>query len=281
MWNIQNNNYTSYLAGKVYVAPLISNIPTLIKWSNEAAIETYIEANATFTRFFGHQGLEITQDFKSKIASIKWDECDYQEIKYVKPWFMVKFDYLENLDLSALWVATWNIKVSIDSSPVAVTWEAKGTGWTVGQPIKATNKNWANTQVASLVVKAGWSALTLNTNYSVYVWNWTNGDLGFTYVVPLTTSALAITFDYSYTPNATEYQSEQSLTKQLPQLIVKIVWCPDSNGKYNTHYLVNCSMIWELTKWFVDLAEAGKSVSSPISFEWNYGWFVIDKVQRI
>lgn len=281
MWAIQNNNYTSYLAGKVYVATLPSGIPTLVKWSNEATIETYLEANCTFTRLFWVQWLEIMQDFKAKVASIKWEECDYQESKYSEPQLNCKFDYLENLDLSALAIATGNTKLAVVSSPTTVTAEAHWTWWTIAQPFKLTNKNGANTIVSSIVVKANAVALVLNTDYRTYVWNGTNGDLGYTYIVPLTAQTLAITVDYSYTPNASEYMSEQIITKSMPQLVIKILWCPDSSGKYNTHYLVNVTLAWQITRWFVNLAEAWKPIPSPISFEWNYGWFVIDKVQRI
>lgn len=90
----------------------------------------------------------------------------------------------------------------VAGTPTAVTGEAKGTGWTVGLPIKLNNKNGANTVVTSIVVKANGTPLTLSTNYQVYVGNGTNGELGATYIVPVTANALAITVDYSYTPNA-------------------------------------------------------------------------------
>lgn len=88
---------------------------------------------------------------------------------------------------------------TIAASPVAVTGEAKGTGWTQGKPIACTNKNGDNTIVASIVVKAP-ATLVLNTDYRTYVGDGTNGTLGVTYIVPITAQAGAITFDYSYTP---------------------------------------------------------------------------------
>jgi hypothetical protein len=51
------------------------------------------------------------------------------------------------------------------------------------------------------VVKQGVTTLTLNTDYKTYVGDGTNGDLGYTYIVPLTAQTNAITFGYSYTPN--------------------------------------------------------------------------------
>ena len=89
-------------------------------------------------------------------------------------------------------------------TPVAVTGEAHGTGWTQGTPIKLTNKNGANTIVASITVKGGGSSLVLNTDYRTYVGDGSNGVLGYTYIVPITAQAGAITVDYTYTPNASK-----------------------------------------------------------------------------
>lgn len=110
-----------------------------------------------------------------------------------------------------------------------VTAEAKGTGWVVGKPIKLTNKNGDNTIVASIVVKAGGSALLLTTNYVTYVGDGTNGELGATYITPVTANALAITADYSYTPNASKkLVFADSGTKTLKVMRISNT---DENGK--------------------------------------------------
>lgn len=93
---------------------------------------------------------------------------------------------------------------TVAASPVAVTDEALGTGWTVGQPIKLANKNGANTEVGSIVIEEDNVALTLDTDYSVYVADGSNGDNGHTYIVPLTAQAGVLTANYSYTPNASK-----------------------------------------------------------------------------
>lgn len=115
----------------------------------------------------------------------------------------ITFDLAE-IDLENLAVLNGGLMTlsSVAGSPVTVTGEAKGTGWTVAQPIKLDHKDGDNTIVASIVVKADGSPLTLNTNYKTYVGNGENGDLGYTYIVPLTSSSAVITADYSYTPNA-------------------------------------------------------------------------------
>lgn len=98
-------------------------------------------------------------------------------------------------------------QVSITNNPgssTPVTNEAHGTGWTVGSPIRMNFKNGTNLVVSGIVVKAAGSPLTLNTDYRIYVANGTNGVNGYTYVVPLTAQATAITFDYTYTPTASK-----------------------------------------------------------------------------
>lgn len=82
--------------------------------------------------------------------------------------------------------------------------EAHGTGWTIGTPIRTTYKNGDNTIVGAIVVKSGVTTLTLNTDYRTYVADGSNGVSGYTYIVPLTAQAGAITFGYTYTPNASK-----------------------------------------------------------------------------
>jgi hypothetical protein len=118
---------------------------------------------------------------------------------------------------------------SIAGSATPVTAEAKGTGWTQGQPIKLNNKNGANTIVGSIVVKSGVTTLTLNTDYRTYVGDGSNGELGATYIVPITTNAGVITVDYSYTPNASK---KITFTKTgTKTLIVARITNTDANGK--------------------------------------------------
>ena len=93
---------------------------------------------------------------------------------------------------------------AVPGTPVSVTGEALGTGWTQGQPIKLANKNGNNTVVTSIVIDAGGSPLTLNTDYRVYVGDGSNGTLGYTYIVPITANALVLDADYDYTPNASK-----------------------------------------------------------------------------
>ena len=105
-------------------------------------------------------------------------------------------------------------KVDVAASPVSITGEALGTGWTVGQPIKLANKMGDNTTVTSIVIDAGGSPLTVTTDYTSYVADGTNGETGYTYIVPVTAQAGILDADYDYTPNAssTLYAGTSSVT---------------------------------------------------------------------
>lgn len=145
--------------------------------------------------------------FKSLVENqaIKFDNVDDLKKFVLGKKAQITFDLAEiNLTNMAQFDGGFLNLTTVASSPVAVTGEAHGTGWTVANPIKLNNKNGANTIVSSIVVKADGSALTLNTNYKTYVGDGTNGELGYTYIVPLTASTAVITADYSYTPNASK-----------------------------------------------------------------------------
>lgn len=117
----------------------------------------------------------------------------------------------------------------VAGTPVAVTGEAHGTGWTQGQPIKLTYKNGDNSVVASITVKGAGSSLVLNTDYRIFVGDGVNGELGYTFVTPITTQAGAITVDYTYTPNASKkIVFADSGTKTLKVMRISNT---DENGK--------------------------------------------------
>ncbi len=80
-------------------------------------------------------------------------------------------------------------------------------------PIKLANKNGAGTVVTSIDVKEDDSSLTEDTDFDTYVGDGTNGEKGYTYIVPLTSQTGAITADYTYTPNASKKITYSDLTK--------------------------------------------------------------------
>lgn len=288
MWVIQNNENTSYLAWKVYVSAVPAWIPAYTIWTNEVAIETFLEANCTFSRLWWVNWLEIVKDFAASVASIRWDECDYVETKYARPQITINQDWLENVDVDTIEIITWLPVLDVAAAPVAVTTEIilAAASWQVAKwaVYVLANKDWDNTIVASIVVDVDWTPLILDTDYTAKVdtdWSvtWAIWNTYLTFLAA-TTLNKQVDVDYSYTPSVTKYSWTKAIPIQLPQLIVKIVWCPNASWKYNTHYLVNWSISWTITQWFVDLAQAWNPVPSPISFVSNVGWYMIDKIQR-
>lgn len=153
---------------------------------------------------------------------------------------------------------------TVAATPVVVTAEAKGTGWTIGQPIRLTNKNGANTVVASITVKANGSALVLNTNYAVFVGDGTNGQLGYTYITPITANALAITVDYTYTPNASKKLTfNDSGTKTLKVMRISNT---DENGKVFKIDIQNATNFSAIAMTFAG-DDADDVATLPITFQ--------------
>lgn len=137
----------------------------------------------------------------------------------------INFDNLAVLDGGILNLTT------VAASPVNVTAEAKGTGWTVGVPIRLDHKNGDNTIVGSIVVDEDTVALTNNTDYDTYVADGSNGDLGYTYIVPLTAQTGAITVDYTYTPNASKKLTfNDSGTKTLK--VMRIINTDENSNEF-------------------------------------------------
>lgn len=128
---------------------------------------------------------------------------------------------LENLQ-SIDGIATYS---TVAGTLQTVTAEAYGTGWTINTPIKVISKNANNTIVGSIVVKSGASTLVLNTDYRTFV-----GADGYTYILPVTAQVGAITFGYTYTPNASKEQLFKDVVKTLATNRFKFE-NTDENGK--------------------------------------------------
>ena len=98
---------------------------------------------------------------------------------------------------------------TVDGTPVNVTSEAKGTGWTVGSPIALSHKNGDNTIATSVVVKNNGTNLTANTDYRLFLEN------GITKILPITSQTGAITVAYTYTPSASKEQLYRDVVQSL------------------------------------------------------------------
>lgn len=182
-----------------------------------------------------------------QIMGHNWKLPPRQKIKGVK--FKATFQeiHLENINK----VFGWEFS-SVAGDPVNVTWEAHGTGWVVWEPIKLLNKNGAGTEVTSIVVKADGVALVLDTDYKVYVADGTNGEKGYTYIIPLTTQTLAITADYTYTPYAKKVITYDDVIKAITMYPVEFL---------------NTDENWKV--FGVKIFQAYASNSLSMSFAWD------------
>lgn len=145
------------------------------------------------------------------------------EAKFSAELYEVDLDTIANLD-------SHGVITNIAGTPVAVVDEAHGTGWTLWKPIKVNNKPGNNTIVTGLVVKGGVATLALGTDYSTYVGDGTNGELGFTYVVPTAVQAGTIKFSYNYTPNVSQEVVWSDVAKLVGYHEMKFE-NTDANGK--------------------------------------------------
>jgi len=64
-------------------------------------------------------------------------------------------------------------------------------------------------------------------------------------------------------------------TRDIPELIVKIVTVADSDGAVNTAYLYNAGLSGELVNSFLDIVRAGDLPTSAFEFTGNKGGFVL------
>lgn len=130
---------------------------------------------------------------------------------------LVKIDWVGQLE-DVVWVLT------------NVTNEAHGVGWVVGKPFKLLQKNGDNTLVTIATIKANTTTLVAGTDYNTYVGDGDNGEKWYTYIVPLTAQTLAITANYSYTPNASKKITYDDLIRLLSFYEVEF-YNYDANGK--------------------------------------------------
>jgi len=159
-------------------------------WVNLGALK---DANLNVSKSIS----EIVVDNAKLPPKVKIDEAVFSANLYE-----VDLENFQTID----WLATYS---SVDTTPVAVVGEALGTGWTIDTPIKLENKNWDNTEVASITIDEDWSALVLDTDYRVYV------DWGYTYILPMTAQTGVLDADYTYTPIVSSQQLFQDIIKTL------------------------------------------------------------------
>jgi len=175
-------------------------------WVNLGALK---DANLNVTKSI----IEVVMDNAKMPPKVKIDEVVFSANLYE-----IVLENLQTMD----GIATYS---TVDASPVVVTAEAHGTGWVAGVPFKLTHKDWDNTLVASVAVKEDGVALTLNTDYRIFI----GGD-GYTYILPVTAQTGVITADYTYTPLASKEQLYKDIVKTLATNRFKFVNV-DEDGK--------------------------------------------------
>lgn len=193
----------------------------------------------------------------------------------------INVQFLENVDAEKISMLTGATVTVTAGSSVAVPGEALGTGWTVWEPIKLAFKNGDNTSVTSIVIDADATPLIDGTDYDTYVADGTNGELGYTYIVPLTAQAGVLDADYSYTPNASVEVRNTRKYKNDVLLGAKIVTDPDEDGKVNTYTLESCIFKGQYKINIVDLAIAGDLEGTTGTFELSRGADVVHNIETL
>ncbi len=175
-------------------------------WVNLGALK---DANLNVSRSI----IEVVMDNAKMAPKMKIDEAVFSANIYE-----IVLENLQAID----GFATYSTVAGTLETVVA---EAHGTGWTINSPIKADYKNASGTTVGSIVVKSGVTTLVLNTDYRTFV-----GADGYTYILPVTAQVGAITFGYTYTPNASKQQIYADVVKTLATNRFKFVNV-DENAK--------------------------------------------------
>lgn len=254
--------------GILEVAVWTSTLPVLNSTlSNAATVRSAMDA-LSFTRLASITDLKVSENWGDKIVEVITDD-NGTIYKSAVPSISIKGNWYEVGEYAAVNKITGKDTLSIAASPVTVTAEAHGTGWTVGTPIKANYKNGANTIVSSIVVKQGVTTLALTTDYTTYVGDGVNGLLGYTYIVPVSAQTNAITFGYSYTPSASQYMGGTIQNTVIPQLVIRVTSTDPETSKVKIVYLINSGFDGELVNEFSDIARAGTIGASPFTFTGN------------
>lgn len=252
----------------VEVAQYVSTLPVLLADnSNAVAVKSALDA-LTYVRVSSVTDVKVSENYGDNKVEIITDD-NGTVYKSVAPSVTISGNWYEIWDVDSINAMVGKTILSVAWTPVTITDEAKGTGWTVGQPIKLNNKNWANTAVTITNVKAWASTLVANTDYKSYVADGTNGQKGYTYIVPLTAQASAITSTYQYTPNASKYTWMTIKNIQIPKLVVRITSTDCTTNKVKVNYLVDSWFDWELIQSFVDVARAWEIANAPFNFTGN------------
>jgi aspartate 1-decarboxylase len=117
--------------------------------------------------------------------------------------------------------------------------------------------------VGSIIIDADTSALSEGSDYEVYIGDGSNGELGYTYIVPLTSQSGVLDADYTYTPNTKKTITFSDLSKLVSYYEVKFV-NTDENGKEFTLTIPKAYSTENLTLNFVSDDAVDETMKVPI-----------------
>lgn len=267
-------------ASKVYISAFdpetakASNMPPLtISTPNDNVdnVIAYIESNYQFTRMAWFKNVKITDLLENDISN-EVDDCDIGEWSKTTD-LIPQFtgDWLTTLDLEAinilLGLTTLHTPWTLVTGKTFTLDNGEWTAWVIYRlPQQHRNSNGQIIKPTTLTVT--WSTswlMTEGTDYDIVDNGF--GEFG---VLMATTSAEDIEVEYNYLPIASEYSGYLTGQKLQPFLIVKIVWCPDEDGLYDTWYIVKASMQWSLDTSFIASWEVPLSSITLRGAKWGF-----------
>ena len=228
-----------------------------------------IATPASFVRLASVRGVVANFDNTVNAVDIKADDTGTVFKGYL-PEGRIEGSFLENANRDVMKLLLGGTDADIAGTPVSVTTEALGTGWTIGQPIKLANKMGDNTTVTSIVIDADGSPLTVTTDYTSYVGDGINGELGYTYIVPVTAQTGVLDADYDYTPNASESLALAISFTESPRLVVRLT-ATDSDGNIRRIIIDDATFEGIYGMEFLDVVEAGDLVGASFTFKASKG----------
>jgi len=277
--NFKKSN-VSYKAAKVFVAPfdptdtVAQNIPARTITNENDNIDNvaaYLDTNYTFERMAWFKNVKISDTFENEVVD-EVDDCDIWERKKTSEISTIfTWDWLTTLDFSVVKIILWVDFASKPWTPVvwqpytlAANWWSQDKFYRL--PFQHHDANGNIIKPTTYSATAWWVWITDWTDYRLEQNSyWEYGIVLYSTVA--TTDEVVLT--YNYTPIDMEMFWFDFGNIIQPYMIVKLITCPDENGKTHTYYITKASLSWSLdvnfiAKWEVPL--------SSITLKWWNGW---------
>ena len=216
------------------------------------------------------------------------DECDIGEwSKTTDTIPNVTADWLTTLDLNAVSILLGFAVVGSAGTPVAGhTQDFTAAGWEfetvyrLGYQHHDTDGSIIAPATLTMAADPDGTpvALVLWTDYDVVDNGFGEFGLIFHVGTNLPDNADLLRVTYSYTPLAAEYTGYLIGQTIQPYMIVKLVGCPDTDGLYDTRYIVKASLSGSLDTNFIS---TGEVPLSSVTLTWGKGWYKLVKRTRL